>query len=47
MRAVSPGEALEFQHGNIPVYPEKGKERKDTNGLSKSNVDVCQPCSGF
>lgn len=40
-------EALEFQHVNIPIYPVKGEERKDTNNLSKGDVDVCQPGSGY
>lgn len=39
--------AIKFQHGNIPIYPVKRDERKDTNNLSKSNIDVCQPGSGY
>lgn len=33
--------------GASRIYHVKGRKRKDTSGLSESDVDVCQPCSGY
>ena len=54
MRAASPGRAIEFQHGNIPIYPVKGNRRKDTNnpfkgrcGCMSTMLRILKPSSFF